>query len=43
MPLTNVIVNGDNSTYYGVSLIQFCNSTSILWDAGLLNIISENG
>jgi len=43
MPLTDVIVKSENATYRGVTLIEFCNLTGIAWDAGPLNIISENG
>lgn len=43
MPLTDVIVKSENSTYTGITLIQFCNETGVMWDAGPLNIIGANG
>jgi DMSO/TMAO reductase YedYZ molybdopterin-dependent catalytic subunit len=43
MPLTNVIVKNENATYCGVTLIEFCSRTGVLWDAGSLKIISANG
>ena len=43
MPLTDVIVKSENATYCGVTLLEFCNTTGISWDAGPLNIIGEDG
>jgi len=43
MPLTEVIIKSENATYIGVSLIEFCSQTGILWDAGPLNVINANG
>ena len=44
MQLTNVtVLGGDNSTYTGVTLIEFCNQTGLNWDAGPLNIIGASG
>ena len=43
MPLTNVTILGDINNYTGVTLIEFCNQTSLNWDAGPLNVIGANG
>jgi DMSO/TMAO reductase YedYZ molybdopterin-dependent catalytic subunit len=45
MPLTEVttMTNGDNETYLGVSLLEFCNQSSIRWDAGSINVIGVSG
>jgi DMSO/TMAO reductase YedYZ molybdopterin-dependent catalytic subunit len=45
MPLTSVIavVNGENATYIGVTLFDFCNRSGMLWDAETINIIAEDG
>ncbi|PVX26368.1 MAG: hypothetical protein CW691_01665 [Candidatus Bathyarchaeum sp.] len=45
MPLTTVVtvVNGKNVTYNGVTLFDFCNVSGMLWDAGPINVISEDG
>jgi DMSO/TMAO reductase YedYZ molybdopterin-dependent catalytic subunit len=45
MPLTNVTttINGENTTYLGVPLIDFSNQTGVSWDAGPIDFISANG
>ncbi|MGD0330402.1 MAG: molybdopterin-dependent oxidoreductase [Nitrososphaeria archaeon] len=45
MPLTsvNTVINGENATYIGVSLLEFCNQSGMLWDAGPIDIIGANG
>jgi DMSO/TMAO reductase YedYZ molybdopterin-dependent catalytic subunit len=45
MPLTEVTaaVNGENVTYNGVTLIDFCNKTGMLWDAGPIDITGTGG
>jgi hypothetical protein len=42
MPLTNVTIKGEADNYTGVTLIDFCNQTSLNWDAGPLNIIGAD-
>jgi DMSO/TMAO reductase YedYZ molybdopterin-dependent catalytic subunit len=45
MPLTKVIavVNGENATYTGVTLFDFCSRSGMLWDAGPIDVIAEDG
>jgi DMSO/TMAO reductase YedYZ molybdopterin-dependent catalytic subunit len=45
MPLTRIIaeVNGENATFEGVALVDFCNKTGARWDAGTINVISTTG
>ncbi|MFB3889358.1 MAG: molybdopterin-dependent oxidoreductase [Candidatus Bathyarchaeia archaeon] len=45
LPLTNVTatVNGENATYLGVPLYDFCNRTGMLWDVGPIEIIGTDG
>lgn len=45
MPLTtvNTIIDGENATYKGVTLLDFCNKSSMFWDAGPIDVISANG
>lgn len=45
MPLTNVnvVTDGENTTYIGVSLLEFCNQSGMFWDAGPIRIIATNG
>jgi DMSO/TMAO reductase YedYZ molybdopterin-dependent catalytic subunit len=45
MPLTRVIAeyNGENATFGGVALTDFCNKTGSLWDTETINIKSADG
>jgi DMSO/TMAO reductase YedYZ molybdopterin-dependent catalytic subunit len=45
MPLTSVMVevNGENVTYQGVSLTEFCNQIGCRWDAGPIDVTSVDG
>ncbi|MCW4015058.1 MAG: molybdopterin-dependent oxidoreductase [Candidatus Bathyarchaeota archaeon] len=45
MPLTTVVtkVNGENVTYTGVTLFDFCNMSGMLWDAGQIEVIASDG
>jgi len=45
MPLTTVVtkVNGENVTYTGVELFEFCNRTGMNWDTGPIDIIASDG
>src|SRR5208283_4929685 len=45
MPLTtvNTVIDGENATYKGVTLLDFCTRNGMDWDAGPINIISANG
>ncbi len=45
MPLTTVrtVINGENVTCKGVALIDFCNKTGMLWDAGPIDITGSDG
>lgn len=45
MPLTtvNTVIDGENATYKGVTLLDFCERSGMDWDAGTINIISANG
>jgi DMSO/TMAO reductase YedYZ molybdopterin-dependent catalytic subunit len=45
MPLTtvNTVIDGENATYKGVTLLEFCERSGMDWDAGAINIISANG
>jgi DMSO/TMAO reductase YedYZ molybdopterin-dependent catalytic subunit len=45
MPLTNVTanINGENATYIGVALSEFCNITGMQWDTGSLEVIGTQG
>jgi DMSO/TMAO reductase YedYZ molybdopterin-dependent catalytic subunit len=42
MPLTDVIVKSENTTYRGVTLSDFCNQTGTQWDAGPITVIGES-
>jgi DMSO/TMAO reductase YedYZ molybdopterin-dependent catalytic subunit len=45
MPLATVVtkVNGENVTYKGVELFEFCNRSGMNWDAGPIEIIASDG
>jgi DMSO/TMAO reductase YedYZ molybdopterin-dependent catalytic subunit len=45
MPLTNVTatIDGEDQTFVGVPLYDFCNQTGVNWDAGTINLISNQG
>jgi len=45
MPLTTVVtkVNGENVTYIGVELYEFCNRSGMNWDAGPIEITASDG
>jgi DMSO/TMAO reductase YedYZ molybdopterin-dependent catalytic subunit len=45
MSITTVIteVNGENVTYKGVELFEFCNRSGMNWDAGPIEIIASDG
>jgi hypothetical protein len=45
MPLTTVVqkIGGENVTYKGVTLYEFCNQTGARWDSGAINVISSTG
>ena len=45
MPLTRVIaeVNGENATFEGVALVDFCNKTGAMWDTETIKVISTDG
>ncbi len=45
MPLNEVkaAVNGENATYQGVTLFDFCNNTDMLWDAGPIDVTGAGG
>ncbi len=44
MPLTEVTTtSGENATYRGVTLTDFCNKTGMLWDTGTIDVIGVDG
>ena len=45
MPLTRVTaeVNGENATFGGVALVDFCNKTGAKWDTQTIKVISTDG
>ena len=45
MPLTRVTaeVNGENATFEGVALVDFCNKTGAMWDTQTIKVISTDG
>jgi DMSO/TMAO reductase YedYZ molybdopterin-dependent catalytic subunit len=45
MPLTRATaeVNGENATFGGVALVDFCNKTGAMWDTQTIKVISTDG